>query len=1654
MDPNQDNSNMIDRSSPTPAREQDDKPKPDIRVLKLIMSHCFADESGHLCESLMDNILHIYSKLVDERDTAQIEHLDDPDYECLIRIAKMEPMKGLMRFEVWLLLDFLNSKGYFEGEFNLNVLFKLLRELKAAYRFLCPEDHNALKQSLRKDREGSFDSISADTFALFSLAHIEVAKYCIKKKFAPITNIGSFLQRLRMASKSIGTFGDKIPKRCLITLLTYLEKYLEDRVLPTSTRSYTFNYPDEIEEFYILNANMFQFWLTRERRDVVPISIIFDDPAECWRISSDRLILELSPAYRTRDDLPQGKGRHSTRQRVLSKEYDAEQLQSNLTMVVLAARQLKNASLLRGLKTLVESGELVCDNPALDAIIFNIDGNYEKTYDLLREQDNLTSQQRVEFLNSCFHLGLLEDHAPEILKLNLDNPYGLFLDSLEVEGRQSLSMSDLKQWLKTWAPASAKPTPKPTSLYSVTDNLNVIVPACLNLAAQSQVQEERKSFLDLGRSLLKQDLIAQLLFSPASTNSYAKMHYLTSDLIESNVTHLDELVNLHANNHELNHILQRNLSQTKLIDKLIPDHQKAIELVELRAAKYHRYSKNYRHARSLLEQLRERTNSAEIKVKASLLLIEEESDEVSKRSHLHELAKVLNDSKPPLDLKLKLTAKILHSLLSTSSSTDQDETCLMRVLIDSEQRSDCKTSSNSIPIEPTYDRWLEVLTSTSLSSHAKVLLAIADRSLRSLTESNGEADHEQKLEISFRLDLKLLFVLTKCNKPKFKPHALECAGRILQHIVSKSLSSSQQLLNTVEVDDFINATLPIWKILKSNLISIAQYKTDLEPSWYKFVVLVIERILRDNPESFVYPVIVNRLDLESELSDLGHAQKMVGVSPDLRKVKNSARDPKSRHEELARRIEQTKHALTFWSSLKQTICQIDETNDKWLSVMSKTEEFIREIRRISFLKGEYLKNLTVQIPRRLQSFLDYFGKIWESSMGTIMSKQRMEESEKKLDTTCKEALYHLSNLMSHSCSQATDTNVTKYDAWFKETFDKQLKELEYRLNLLVGKKPLILDELDKLIKSIVELMALIRQSLMRYNHNNRQKLYMELISPKLSRFETSLIPMPEHYAQSSLASKSQPNLTIHKVFQTVDLISSKTSPKKLTFVGSDGVSRSYLLKTHDDLRLDQLIMSTFSSINDLFKGDPETREQFRLRRYAITPVSSRSGLIQWIEAPSLASKYREWLNSSKGGKLIDKIFASTCEFVCGEERLTSLSTDHTNCRTRDRPFLTACDIFYQLLWARTRPSGNPLTQTRPFHGNSAKYRAEFSPSIFQSIVELLTDRVPNDLLKQSLWYGSNNSHAFWLKTQSFIRSCAVMSMVGYVIGLGDRHPENILIDMGTGEVIHIDYNICFELGKTLVVPEQVPFRLSPNMIRAFGFAGLEGEFTCSSVKVLNVIRKHRSLLMHLLDPVNLSFMIGQEGKTSIDIKEATRASYYRTSSSTPFKCPIGTNGHNGSKAANEMDMCSQESDRMVSIAEDMTNILMLNNSPPHPKASQSVQLHPVKPTVEVTSLYSDIQQNIKTPTKILTETADNIYKRINEKLTGTDEGLRLNRKQDQMKHILNLVDGVEVKSEKFGEDLISLENSQSVEDQVACLIAEATSIKNKAAMFEGWMAWV
>ncbi|KAG6335950.1 hypothetical protein ID866_3139 [Astraeus odoratus] len=106
----------------------------------------------------------------------------------------------------------------------------------------------------------------------------------------------------------------------------------------------------------------------------------------------------------------------------------------------------------------------------------------------------------------------------------------------------------------------------------------------------------------------------------------------------------------------------------------------------------------------------------------------------------------------------------------------------------------------------------------------------------------------------------------------------------------------------------------------------------------------------------------------------------------------------------------------------------------------------------------------------------------------------------------------------------------------------------------------------------------------------------------------------------------------------------------------------------------------------------------------------------------------------------------------------------------------------------------------------------------------------------------------WLASRlSYGRTAAVMSMVGFILGLGDRHCENILLDTNTGDVVHVDFNCLFEKGKTLETPERVPFRLTQNLIDGLGVTGVEGVFRIACEITLQLLRDNKDSLMSVLD---------------------------------------------------------------------------------------------------------------------------------------------------------------------------------------------------------------
>ena len=84
-----------------------------------------------------------------------------------------------------------------------------------------------------------------------------------------------------------------------------------------------------------------------------------------------------------------------------------------------------------------------------------------------------------------------------------------------------------------------------------------------------------------------------------------------------------------------------------------------------------------------------------------------------------------------------------------------------------------------------------------------------------------------------------------------------------------------------------------------------------------------------------------------------------------------------------------------------------------------------------------------------------------------------------------------------------------------------------------------------------------------------------------------------------------------------------------------------------------------------------------------------------------------------------------------------------------------------------------------------------------------------------LWLRSRHAEHWLLRRTNYTRSLAVMSMVGYILGLGDRHPSNLMLHRYTGKILHIDFGDCFEVAmRRDKFPETVRFRLTRMLVNA------------------------------------------------------------------------------------------------------------------------------------------------------------------------------------------------------------------------------------------------
>ncbi|XP_015127883.1 serine/threonine-protein kinase SMG1 [Diachasma alloeum] len=458
---------------------------------------------------------------------------------------------------------------------------------------------------------------------------------------------------------------------------------------------------------------------------------------------------------------------------------------------------------------------------------------------------------------------------------------------------------------------------------------------------------------------------------------------------------------------------------------------------------------------------------------------------------------------------------------------------------------------------------------------------------------------------------------------------------------------------------------------------------------------------------------------------------------------------------------------------------------------------VKELRRITLLWDElwlatFFQHHT-EISKRFEQLELEIQKVLDNVWITSEEKEKLITEKHRI--ILKPIVFILENLLAMTSVPAE----TPHEKQFQEKFGPAIEEVIRRLkNPKNPAKPQLAST------PLKQLEAKLAQ---RVNRRGAYSLSMADISPVLASMKDTKIAMPGVFAVDR-----NKIVTIRSVDNNVQILPTKTKPKKLMFHGSDGHVYTYLFKGLEDLHLDERIMQFLNICNTMMSKNNDTSRTYRARHYSVIPLGPRSGLIQWVDGVTpLFALYKRW-----------------------QQRASAMAG--TKGGTGTSAVMRPSELFYNKLAPLLKERGIPLEN-----------RKEWPLPVLKQVLSELMAETPKDLLAKEIWCNSINAGNWWQATKSYSYSVAVMSIIGYIIGLGDRHLDNVLVDLNTGEIVHIDYNVCFEKGKTLRVPEKVPFRMTPNIKTALGVTGVEGIFRLACEHTLRVMRRGRETLLTLLE---------------------------------------------------------------------------------------------------------------------------------------------------------------------------------------------------------------
>ena len=597
-------------------------------------------------------------------------------------------------------------------------------------------------------------------------------------------------------------------------------------------------------------------------------------------------------------------------------------------------------------------------------------------------------------------------------------------------------------------------------------------------------------------------------------------------------------------------------------------------------------------------------------------------------------------------------------------------------------------------------------------------------------------------------------------------------------------------------------------------------------------------------------------------------------------------------------------------------------------------------------------------------------------------KEAIEEASKMLTNK------NFSGLVNHLNkihNQMNETPDNLYEIHFNQCFYPQLKEAQNYL------KKYIKTPNDRYIKESWEIYQSIYNEI-QTKYKNMTNISLEYISPLLSNIKENKIALPGYFFLDKL-NKERKQLIIGKtkenILQSDELpvflkkmdkflyvLNTKQKPRKISLIGTDNKEYKYLLKSHEDLRQDERIIQVFNFVNSMLSLNKETsNKNLLITIYPVIPLSHITGLIGFL--PN----------------------CDTISHLITEERKTNNLIQNIEL--------------------------NSLFQLYPKY-DSGTLMGKLE--VFNEIKKITSGLELNDII----WTKSVNCESWLIRRTNYSRSLSVMSVVGYILGLGDRHPNNLMMDRQNGKIIHIDYGDCFEIAmKRNKFPEKVPFRLTRMLVKALGITKVEGTFRIISEKVMQLLRDNRDSLLAILNTLVYDPLVSFRLMVPLLMKKKEKESQKLKNKVISFNSPIYEEENNKNISSSVMTMNTLEK-----LSKAMTfsiNYSKKNNS------SKAILFREEEKTEKMEKLEEDnvnkekeekkkleneerqllnyYEEKDEIESEELNKTAQMVINRINEKLTGAD---------------------------------FNNEKSFEVKEQIDRLINQATSNENLAQSYLGW----